>query len=141
MSERYLLDKSAFARWKQPVVAKMLDPLRDRGLLCMSAAVRVEAMYSARGVADAKRLDRWMSGFDHLPCPDEVWDTVLDTQRAAVANGNHRAFSLADLLIASTAKRHGVTVLHYDEDYDRIAEITGHPSRWVVEPGLADRLE
>lgn len=54
--------------------------------------------------------------------------------------GNHRAFSLADLLIASTAQRHGVTVLHHDEDYGQIAEITGQPSRWV-EPGMADRTE
>ncbi|MFJ1547939.1 PIN domain-containing protein [Streptomyces sp. NPDC088246] len=61
---------------------------------------------------------------------------LLASQRARVL-----AFSLADLLIASTAQRHGVTVLHYDEDYDRIAEITGHPRRWVVEPGLADRTE
>ncbi|WP_405692010.1 hypothetical protein [Streptomyces sp. NBC_00057] len=45
------------------------------------------------------------------------------------------------MLIASTAQRHGDTVLYYDEDYDRIAEITGHPSRWVVEPGMADRTE
>ncbi|MCX5342600.1 PIN domain-containing protein [Streptomyces atratus] len=125
MSEQYLLDKSAFARWKQPVVAKVLDPPRDRGLLCMSAAVRVEAMYSARGATDAKRLDRWMSGFDHLPCPDEVWDTVLDTQRVAVLKGNHRAFSLADLLIASTAQRHGVTVLH-GQEYGEYAERLTH---------------
>lgn len=51
----------------------------------------------------------------------------------------HAPFALpTDLLIAATARRHRVTVLHYDEDYDRIADITGHPSRWVVEPGIAD---
>lgn len=141
MSERFLLDKSAFARWNQPVVAKVLDPLRDRGLLCVSGAVRVEAMYSARGAADAKRLDRWMSGFDHLACPDEVWDIALGIQREAVVKGVHRALSPVDLLIAATAQRHRVTVLHYDEDYDQIAEITGHPSRWVVDAGLADRSD
>jgi predicted nucleic acid-binding protein len=32
---------------------------------------------------------------------------------------------MADLLVAATAERHGVTVLHYDGDYDIIAAITG----------------
>lgn len=138
MSERYLIDKSAFARWHRSAVAEVLDPLRERGLLCISGAVRVEVMYFARGATDAKRLERWLSGFEYLPCPDEVWDTAEDIQRQAMIKGNHRALSLADLLIAATAQRHKVTVLHYDGDYDQIAEITGHPSRWVVDPGAAD---
>jgi hypothetical protein len=28
-----------------------------------------------------------------------------------------------------------VVVLHYDEDYDRIAAITGQPTRWVAPRG------
>ncbi|MFI6702799.1 PIN domain nuclease [Streptomyces sp. NPDC050509] len=138
MSERYLIDKSAFARWHRPAVAKVLDPLRDQGLLCVSGAVRMEIMYSVRSATEAKRWERWLAGFEYLPSPDEVWDTAMDIQRQAVLKGNHRALSLADLLIASTAQRHRVTVLHYDQDYDQIEEITGHPSRWVVEPGMAE---
>jgi predicted nucleic acid-binding protein len=40
-----------------------------------------------------------------------------------------------DLLIAAAAEAVGVTVLHYDEDYDRIAEITGQPTRWLTPAG------
>ncbi|MFE5090686.1 PIN domain nuclease [Streptomyces sp. NPDC056638] len=118
-----------------------MTSLHQRGLLCVCGAVEVELLYSARNKIESDWMRRWLTGFDHLPCPDEVRDSVREIQDAAIAKGNHRAFSLADLLIASTAQRHGVTVLHYDEDYDRIAGITGHPSRWVVEPGLADRTE
>ena len=28
-----------------------------------------------------------------------------------------------------------MTLLHYDEDYDRIAEITGQPTRWLAPSG------
>jgi predicted nucleic acid-binding protein len=66
---------------------------------------------------------------------------VRSPQCKAIDRGNHRALFLADLLIAATAERHKVTVLHYDEDYDQIAEITGYPSRWVTEPGTADTKE
>jgi predicted nucleic acid-binding protein len=42
---------------------------------------------------------------------------------------------LPDLLIAAVAERNQVTVVHYDADYDTIAEMTGQPTRWVVERG------
>ena len=38
-------------------------------------------------------------------------------------------------MIAATADLNGATVLHYDADYDRIAEITGQPVEWVAEKG------
>jgi len=41
-------------------------------------------------------------------------------------------------LIAATAERHGVTVLHYDHEYDLIASMTGQAARWVVRRGTAD---
>ncbi|MGW2225603.1 PIN domain-containing protein [Streptomyces formicae] len=138
MNERYLIDKSAAARWHQPAVAEVLDPLRERGLLCVSGAVCMEIKYSARSANDAARLDRWLSAFDYLPCPDEVWDMAIAAQDKALEKGNHRALSVPDLVIAATAQRHRVTVLHYDEDYDQIAELTGHPSRWVIDRGAAD---
>jgi len=47
----------------------------------------------------------------------------------------HRNFSLPDLIIAATAELAGLTVLHYDEAYDRIAKITGQPVEWVVPKG------
>jgi predicted nucleic acid-binding protein len=39
------------------------------------------------------------------------------------------------LLIAAAAEAAGVTVLHYDEDYDRIAKVTGQPTRWLAPAG------
>ncbi|MFD5427009.1 PIN domain-containing protein [Streptomyces sp. NPDC127084] len=49
--------------------------------------------------------------------------------------GQHRCASIADVLIAAIAERHGVSVLHYDADFDTIAGVTGQPVEWVVEPG------
>jgi hypothetical protein len=42
---------------------------------------------------------------------------------------------LPDLLVAACAERGGLTVLQYDADFDRIAEVTGQPVQWVVAPG------
>jgi predicted nucleic acid-binding protein len=46
-----------------------------------------------------------------------------------------RAVGLPDLLIAAVAERERVTVLHYDADYDLIAQVTGQPTQWVVPRG------
>jgi len=42
---------------------------------------------------------------------------------------------VADLLVAPTAKAAGLTVLHYDRDFDLIAEVTGQPCEWIVPAG------
>ena len=136
--ERYLLDKSALARWPKPAVAPVLDELSDRGLLAVCAVVEIEVVHNARTANEAKRIRRLLHGFDWLTMPDEIWDRAIDVQIQALHKGNHRALSMADLLIAATAERHGATVLHYDGDFDMIAAITGQPAAWVVPAGTAD---
>jgi predicted nucleic acid-binding protein len=138
VSERYLIDKSALARYPRPAVRAVIEPLHNAGLLAVCGAVELEILHSARSKADALRVRDEMRGFDWLPTPDEAWDRALDVQAELVGAGNWRALSLADLIIAATAERHGAVVLHYDGDYDMIAAVTGQPTRWVVPPGTAD---
>jgi predicted nucleic acid-binding protein len=95
--------------------------------------------YSARDKAEGERIRLLLYGFELLPTTDEVWDRALDVQHEALGRGVHRSLSMADLLIAATAERHKVTVLHYDGDYDTIASITGQRTRWVTPAGTADR--
>ncbi|MFF2815823.1 PIN domain nuclease [Kitasatospora cineracea] len=136
--EHFLIDKSALARWGKPSVRPVLDDLSQRALLAVGPTVEMEVLYSARTLAEADRLRHLLRGFDYLSCPDEVWDRAKQVQQQALFRGNHRALSMADLLIAATAERHGVSVLHYDGDYDMIAAITGQSTRWVVPAGTAD---
>ncbi len=48
---------------------------------------------------------------------------------------DHRAVKIPDLLIAAVAERSRLAVLHYDQDYDRIAAVTGQPVRWASPSG------
>ena len=43
-------------------------------------------------------------------------------------------FTLADY---SPQRRHDVTVLHYDHDFDLIADVTGQRVEWIVPRGRA----
>jgi hypothetical protein len=42
---------------------------------------------------------------------------------------------MPDLLVAAVAELEGAVVWHYDEDFDRIAEVTGQPTEWVAPRG------
>jgi predicted nucleic acid-binding protein len=136
---RYLADTSALDRLGKPAVETRLQPLIDRGLIATCGIVELEMLYSSRNAADYERLEQQFSlRFESLSMPDEIWQIARDTQRALASRGAHRGVPLPDLLIAATAARHGVTVLHYDRDYDVIAEVTGQKAEWVVPAGSAD---
>ena len=77
----------------------------------------------------ALHAQRWMD------VTAAVMDRALAVHRELAAKSQHRHFRLPDLIIASTAEEHGATVLHYDADYDRIAEVTGQPVEWVATTG------
>jgi predicted nucleic acid-binding protein len=66
---------------------------------------------------------------------ERILDAAIDIQSAMVALGTHRAPSPADLILAACAATHGLTVLHYDKDFDLIAQATGQPVEWLAAPG------
>jgi predicted nucleic acid-binding protein len=57
--------------------------------------------------------------------------------RALAADGALCMSEIAapDLLVAATALEHDATVLHYDRDFDLIAEVTDLSARWIIPPG------
>ncbi|WP_369217177.1 PIN domain nuclease [Streptomyces flavofungini] len=138
MKGRYLIDKSALARRGKAAVRARLDALDRDGLLTVCGPTKYEILFSARGKPEAARLRTLLRGFDYLPCDDQEFERALEIQALALNAGFHRALSLADVLIAATAERHRVTVLHYDGDFDMIASVSGLHAEWVVEPGTAD---
>ncbi len=77
----------------------------------------------------ALRAQRW------LDVTSEAMGRALDVHHSLASTSQHRHFRLPDLIIAATAEVHGVTVLHYDADYDRIAAVTGQPTEWVAPKG------
>ncbi len=135
----YLADTSALARLARPAVDAALSPLIEAGQVATCGMVELELLYSSRGPDDyARRRQQLRDGFESLSMPDEVWQRALQVQAELARTSAHRGAALPDLLIAATAERHGVPVLHYDHDYDLIASITGQSVRWVVPRGTAD---
>lgn len=105
----WLVDTSALARLSAPEVGDVLRPLIDAGPAAVTAVTLLEVGYAARSGADHERSQR----------------SVL--QRLQFVYGRPRSERRAEI--------EGLAVIHYDADFDRIAEVTGQPSQWVVEAG------
>jgi predicted nucleic acid-binding protein len=132
----YLADTSALARLHHPVVAAVLAPLIEAGVVATCGVIEFELGWATRSGTelDQLRADR-DAGYQWLATHDEDWRRALDVQAFLWRSGQVRAVGLPDLLIAAVAERERVTVLHYDGDYDFIAQITGQPTQWVVARG------
>lgn len=133
---RYLLDTSVWARRTQTGIADRVVPLIGGGLVATCSVLDAEALYSTRSPREyeQERLERWLA-YELLPTDQEAWDRALDVQRRLAAKSMTRAVGINDLLVAAVAERHRVTVLHYDADFEHVAEITGQPVDWVVPRG------
>jgi predicted nucleic acid-binding protein len=70
-----------------------------------------------------------------VPVTDAAVDRALEVEGLVATRSQHRAVPLPDLLVAACAERAGLTVLHYDADFDRIAAVTDQAMQWVVARG------
>jgi predicted nucleic acid-binding protein len=132
----HLADTSALARLRHAPVAAVLIPLIDAGLVATCGVIEFELCWATRSSEELEQLraDRDI-GYEWLATRDEDWRRALDVQAALWRGGRMRAVGFPDLLIAAVAERERVTLLHYDGDYDLIAQVTGQPAQWVVPRG------
>jgi predicted nucleic acid-binding protein len=130
----YLIDKSAWARAGQPSVRAVLERLVETGRMATCAITNLEILYSARSSTDYANLSDELAGLNELPVESDQLARALGVQRALAARGQHR-LPIPDLIIAAAAESAGHTILHYDADYERIADITGQAHEWIAPRG------
>lgn len=95
--------------------------------------VMLELLYSARTPDEYRELRADLSVLRQCPIGGPQWDRVLQVYDLLAAQGgtHQRQVTHPDLLISAAAEAAGIPVLHYDEDFDRIAAVTGQEVRWV----------
>jgi predicted nucleic acid-binding protein len=123
----WLIDTSAYARLNRSRDASLWLSRIERGLVRIAGVTALEVGYSftRRDVA----LDEMTRGLLSFLVPDYLTPTIEERAKAVqlelLSRGSHRAVSVADLLVAATAEIYGRTVLHLDQDFDLIADVTG----------------
>lgn len=99
--------------------------------------VRFELLFSARNGGELAEIASELAVVPDCPIGKPQWDRALWVyqQLADQGGAHHRSVGYADLLIGAAAEAAGATLLHYDEDFERIAAITGQPTRWIAPRG------
>ncbi len=137
MALTHLVDTSVLTRLDKPAVREALHDRAERGELARAGISDLEIGYSARDAAEWDRLAGALEIFDLVETTDEHVRRARQVQRLLAAR-HQRGRKVPDLLIAAAAETHGLTVCHYDADFDRIANVTGQACEWVVPAGSVD---
>lgn len=132
----FLADKSAVTRREtRPEVRGVLEPLLLAGRIATCAIVDLELLYSARNPTGYSALAVALRGMPRVPIVESIMERALEIQGLLAVKSQHRSVSLPDLIVASCAEHHRLILLHYDSDFDRIAELTNQPVQWIVPRG------
>ncbi|HEX7183671.1 MAG TPA: PIN domain nuclease [Thermoanaerobaculia bacterium] len=136
MKARYLIDKSALARMPLEPVRERLAPIIESGEAATCAIIDLEILFSARNAEEHERIrQRRALAYYSLPVTEENLQRAIAIQGELARSGRHR-IPIPDLIIAAIAEAAGLILLHYDRDFDLIAEVTGQPTEWIVARGI-----
>jgi predicted nucleic acid-binding protein len=104
--------------------------------LRLSPLVRVEILLSARGGSEFDRLAERLDTLRPAPLSASVVRAAEAAMRAlAHRSAGAQRVPIVDYLVAAAAEELGAAVVHYDHDYDRLAEVMEFESIWLAPAG------
>ncbi len=137
MALTHLVDTSVLTRLRQAAIREPIEAGAERGEIARAGISDLEIGYSARSAAEWDQLTEALQVFQLIETSSDHVTRARQVQRMLAAK-HQRGRKVPDLLIAAAAEARGLTVLHYDADFDHISSVTGQPSEWVVPAGSVD---
>lgn len=131
-----VVDTSAWARAHHDEVrTDWQDALRaDR--MRLSPAVRLEILLSARDGRGFDALAMMLAALRSAPLTAAVVSGAENAMRQlAHRSAGSQRIPIVDYLVAAAAQELDAAVLHYDRDYDTLAEVMAFDSRWLSRAG------
>jgi len=124
--ELFLADTSAVITiFGSPKLRERWRTQTAAGVIAICPAVELELGRGVRSVEDHETLSRSLREmFTWVPMDEKAWARAVEVQDSLIAMGAQGSASPIDLAIAATAEGQKLTLLHRDDDFDRIARIT-----------------
>lgn len=120
-------------------VRKTWEDVVDAGLLGVCPITELELLYTARNTQHRREMVEALTAYyTWVLMPDGVYTRAAEVQELLTQQGKHRSAGPVDLLVAATAELNGRTMLHYDRDFETVAQLTGQPAAWIAPPGSID---
>jgi predicted nucleic acid-binding protein len=136
----FMIDHSAWSRIVDPNLDEdrvtWLAEVFEYGEIATCLPFLLEAGYSARSGSDYQEVSANLTELPRIPISEDVERLALEAQQDLARIGHHRMAPI-DLIIAACAHVARAGVLHYDRDFDRIAEHTRlrFHSEWLAPVG------
>jgi len=137
MALTIVLDTSVLTRLSEPSVRAAVEEVLQADRVARTTITDLEIGFSARSAAEHDALLGFTAEIDQLVVGEAEQHRALSVQRVLAERGL-KGRKIPDLLIAAAAEISGCELLHYDQDFDHIAAVTGQSCRWVVPRGSVD---
>jgi predicted nucleic acid-binding protein len=131
-----LIDTSAWSRASHPTIREYWVEALLADRLRVSPIARLEILLSARGGSDFDTLAERLAALRAAPLTLAIAHAAQDAMRTlAHRSAGAQRIPVVDYLLAAAAQETGAAVLHYDHDYDTLAEVMAFESAWLAPPG------
>jgi predicted nucleic acid-binding protein len=131
-----VVDNSAWSRADYPDVREDWKHALRTDRLRISPIARLEMLFSARSGKAFDELAEQLSVVRTAPLTATIARVAEDAMRTlSHRSAGAQRIPLADYLIAAAAQELGAAVIHYDRDYDTLAEIMAFESIWLAPRG------
>ena len=137
MALTHLIDTSVVSRLGHDEVRAVIEPLAQAGRIGRAGITDLEVGYGSRNAREWDQDMADLSVFELVETTAEHVQRARQVQRLLAAR-SQRGRKVPDLLIAAAAEEARLTLLHYDNDFDLIAKLTGQACQWVVPAGTID---
>ena len=128
-----VVDTSAMSRAHHREVRELFKQALLTDRLLISPAVRLEILLSARDGDAFDEVAQELSALRTAPLTATVLHSAEDAMRAlAHRSAGAQRIPIVDYVVAAAAQETGAGVLHYDGDYDLLAEIMEFDSVWLA---------
>jgi predicted nucleic acid-binding protein len=136
-----LVDTSVWAQKENPRIKPWFDEALVRGDLAICDQIALEILAGATSPTLYRDTRNDLRGVPWLRMDADDWRRALEVYDLLEERGTNtrRGVKIADLLIAACAERHELQIVHYDNDFETIASVTGQATRWVASPDSLGR--
>ena len=132
-----LADTSVWALKARPEIHDWFGAALESGEIASCDMIALELLHSARNPQEFGLIEMGLAALPWIGSHASDWNRAREVYRQLGSRPGQvqRSVKHADLLIAAAAERAGLTLVHYDSDYDVIASATNQPTRWVAPRG------
>jgi hypothetical protein len=134
VSIRFLADSSAVIRILTGKAGPEWIDAVTAGTIAICAPVELELLRDTAANTRRPQIQRLLrSTYAWTPVPEDCWEKALEVQDQLAATSQHSGASVVDLIVAVTAIRSRLILLHDDRDYEVIARMTGLRTARIIQ--------